>query len=124
MKLETVQTDERGGIYSITGEEIESPEYAILKSKKNMARGGCIHANHSENLVVLEGRILYFSSLTPNGVLLTKGDSYFLPPNVPHYYISLTDSIVMEWGCPPEEKKVKHKEYRAIVESHNASLKS
>ena len=128
MKIEKVHSDSRGSIYSITGEPIKLEEYSLLETKANIMRGGCLHKKHSETIVVLEGEISYFYRL-PNEVEINEismraGDSYTIPPNSPHYMLSLTDSIVMEFGADIDEKKVKHDEFRKVVMEHNQSVQS
>lgn len=121
MELQRVHTDDRGGIYSITSELFESPEVAILHTKAGYARGGCIHHENSEHLCVLEGLIEYVYG--DKTVRLSTGQSITIGKSVPHYFTSVTDSVVAEWGPKPEEKQAKHDEFRKIVLDINAKLK-
>ena len=116
MKLNKIHSDKRGDIYTLT-ELLVFPEITLFKTNKGMARGGCIHNINREFVCVLEGNIRY---TTPRqSVELEAGDTYRINSNTPHYFESLTDSLVVEWGATPEEKAVKHPEFRKIVEEIN-----
>ena len=117
LKLKQIHRDRRGRIYVLSddkGNEIAS----LLSTNKHFARGGCIHKKNNEYCVVLNGEILHVKRNQPieRG---KKGTMIFIRRNTPHYFVSLTDSLVMEFGATPEEKKVKHKATRAIVDKIN-----
>lgn len=125
MKLEHIHSDNRGCIYSVTEKPLSSPEVSFLSTKKGIARGGCIHYKNYEHLCVIEGTIEYYFRL-PNeteisNVILSTGQTISIPPATPHYLISLTDSIVIEWGCDLDEKKEKYEPFRRIVNEINES---
>jgi mannose-6-phosphate isomerase-like protein (cupin superfamily) len=106
LKLEKLHGDDRGEIYLITGDGLkEHKEITLFVTNKGYARGGCVHHLHDECCAVLEGEISY----RINGDIshYQKGESLVIPKSNPHYFISKTDSIVLEWGCDPEEKKEK-----------------
>ena len=67
LKLETIHTDTRGTIYSITGDELKYPELVLLTAKKGVARGGCIHNKSNEYFVVLQGEVIYYINDINNG---------------------------------------------------------
>ncbi len=117
LSLEKIHEDQRGEIYLIKGDLKEHQEITMFTTKKDFARGGCIHRINNEFNTVLEGEIRYF--IGDKNLVMKKGDSVVIPKNSPHYFISLTDSLVQEWGCTPEEKIEKHKEFRAIVDEIN-----
>jgi quercetin dioxygenase-like cupin family protein len=117
LKLKQIHRDKRGKIHVLLddeGNEIAS----LLSTKQHFARGGCIHKKNNEHCVVLKGRILYSRSHFPTETG-SKGTVFFIKKNTPHYFVSLTDSLVMEFGATPEEQ-VKHKATRKIVDRINA----
>lgn len=127
MELKTLLEDKRGSINIIVGLEFSLfPEITLFKTNKGYARGGCIHSESEEHLVVIEGTIkyIYQEQLTKEieEVELEVGDRWSIPPNTPHYLISITDSIVMEWGPKVEEKQVKHEDFRKRVDEWNQKL--
>lgn len=115
MKLNKVFKDKRGEIFTLTGKPLNVPEASIMTCFAGFAKGGCFHSLNSEHLVVIEGVIKYIYDEDMKHVMLHAGQSITIPPKTPHLLISLTDSIIMEWGCTEEEKKVKHKKFRKIV---------
>jgi len=117
LKLKEIHKDYRGKIYLLKGDLKEHKEITIFHTKKGFARGGCIHKLNNEFNTVLEGKIHYF--IGNDELMMTKGKSIKIPRNAPHYFISLTDSLVIEWGCIPEEKIEKYKPFRDIVDNIN-----
>jgi quercetin dioxygenase-like cupin family protein len=118
LKLEKLHEDKRGEIYLIIGDFQEHEEVTLFFTRKNYARGGCIHKIHDEYCTVLEGKIRYFIG-TNDPIEMKAGDTVKIQKNTPHYFLSLKDSIVMEWGATPAEKKEKHEEFRKKVEMIN-----
>lgn len=122
MKLNDVHEDARGSIKNITGFK-NFEEAVLIETREGFARGGCIHTA-DEKLVVLEGRIelqLNIPILSPgrkNWCHLDAGESIIIPAAVAHYYRSLTDSIVMEWG-PDKDGNERDLKMRAIVDAIN-----
>ena len=116
MELKTIHKDKRGSISLVTGLR-EFKEMTIFKTNKGYARGGCIHNKHNEYTTVIEGEVEYH--IGNNTYILIDGDSTKIPVGTPHYFVSLTDSVVLEWGADPEEKEEKHKETREIVNGIN-----
>lgn len=123
MEINKIHEDHRGSIHSITGLPLKFEEVSFLETKAGLARGGCIHRKNSEHLCVIQGEIEYVYQLPddedPYYLRMSVGDAITIPPNTPHYMISVTDSIIAEWGCEIEEKKEKHLEFRKIVLDHN-----
>ena len=119
LKLSNVHSDSRGSIDVLVGEELTTiPEITIFHTKAGRARGGCIHPESREHLVVIEGEIIYFTDLLQKR--LVPGESLTIEPNIPHYFLSITDSVVAEWGPQISEKQDKHEEFRAIVLAINS----
>ena len=121
LNLEMIHKDERGEIYLIKGDLKEHQELTLFVTNKDYARGGCVHNEHDEYCIVLEGSLEYYIGKAI--IQLRKGDVEVILSKVPHYFISKTDSIVIEWGADPEEKKKKHHEFRQRMEEVNAKLK-
>jgi len=129
--IKHIHQDERGEIICFY---LNGIEYTLLITKEGFARGGCLH-NVTEYAVVLEGKVKYkmpkISEKYIVGqkepvtvdetwqVIIPKGRTITVPPETPHLFISLTDSIVLEWGAPPDQKTRKHPESRALVETIN-----
>lgn len=117
MKLKQIHKDFRGTIDIINGLD-KYPEVTVFKTKAEHARGGCIHKDNEEFVCVIEGIIEYYSGEERRR--LFPGDSFHIPKNTPHYFISMTDSTVLEWGATEEEKQEKHDKFRRIVDEINS----
>ena len=124
MNLKLIHEDFRGKIESLLGTSYD--EIALLTTKAGYARGGCVHKESMEHVVVLEGSIEFHyhvpSETYETLKLMEAGDSITIYPNVPHYYVSTTDSIVIEWGPKMSEKNEKDLIMRTIVEEHNKNV--
>jgi quercetin dioxygenase-like cupin family protein len=119
MEMKKVHEDDRGEIYAIPLEK--NKEITILVTNKGYARGGCIHHDNNENCIVIRGKIQYFKG--DDHITLTEGNTVFIPRACPHFFISDTDSILMEWGATLKEKDEKHKPFRNIVLDINKARK-
>ena len=117
MKHEKIHEDKRGVISLLTGLQV-FPEVTIFETKKGCARGGCIHEINDEFCCVIEGKVLYYVNDIEHA--LSPGDCIVVPKSTPHYFIAVEDSVVMEWGPTPEEKRLKYKLFRDIVEKINS----
>ena len=117
LKLKEINQDDRGYINILEGNDLGCEEANISFTKKGFARGGCIHNDNDEHLLVISGEInlicgefLY---------MLTKGGVVNIGRKTPHYYVASKDSLVMEWGATIEEKKEKDPDFRKIVDRIN-----
>ena len=119
MKLTKIHEDDRGTISLLT-EDMKWDEVTIFHTKAGRARGGCIHNINDEFNSIIEGEIIY--KVGKQTYHLKTGDSCFIPAGKPHYFMSITDSIVLEWGATPAEKKEKHKEFRLVVDQINQTV--
>lgn len=117
MRLETIHKDSRGSINLILGDLSEFKEITVFKTVSGKARGGCVHNKHQEFCCVLEGSIEYY--IGDDCLVMQAGEVVTIPQSTPHYFISITDSVVAEWGASPEEKQVKHLQFRHIVDEIN-----
>ena len=120
MKIEKVHSDSRGETHSLTSELLTNcEEVAYFYTRKGISRGGCIHPSSREHLCVINGEIQYVYGDDMQKITLYEGDSFTIEANVPHYFTSITDSLVMEWGCPLSDKKTHHPYFRSVVEALN-----
>lgn len=127
MEIKKIHEDDRGSIFSITGPELNGiPELSILKTNAGYCRGGCVHRKSFEHLVVLKGQIDYHYKLPVEMEEriqpLYEGQQITIAPNTTHYIDSINDSIIMEFGPHPDEKKEKDPQFRKIVDEHNKSI--
>lgn len=117
MKLRNVHEDFRGSINILTGFR-NFEEATVFQTLKGYARGGCIHNINDERFVVLDGLVdFYLGDIKKS---LNVGNSIIITRGRPHYFVAVTDCVVMEWGATAEEKKDKHITTRKIVERINA----
>lgn len=119
MKSDLIHQDKRGRILSLKSDIFQFPEVTLFHTKDGFARGGCIHDLNDEFCTVISGKVEYVVGEEIR-ILLT-GDSIKIPKGTPHYFMSLGDSAVIEWGATEDEKKVKHAEFRQIVDRINDS---
>ena len=117
LKLKKLYEDKRGEIYLIKGDLKEHEEITIFTTEKGYARGGCIHNLHQEFCTILEGKVKYQVGDEIKEYL--AGDTLIIPVSTPHYFLALTDCVVIEWGASPEEKKEKYLPFRQIVDAIN-----
>jgi len=117
LKLRKLHEDKRGGIYLIKGELKEHEEITLFTTKAGMSRGGCIHNLHQEFCTIIEGKVKY--QVGDEVKEYSTGDTLIIPVSTPHYFVAITDCVVMEWGASPEEKKEKYVPYRQIVDRIN-----
>jgi mannose-6-phosphate isomerase-like protein (cupin superfamily) len=123
MKLNKIYEDNRGEIYLLT-DLFVFPEITLFRTFQGKARGGCIHKIHDEYVCVLEGSIQYvWEDIEIQTKVLFAGETILIPKNTPHYFKSLSNSLVAEWGASPEEKLEKHITFRKIVDTINESGK-
>ncbi len=120
MRLDKLHEDNRG-IISLLTEDMPWPEVSVFTTKAGYSRGGCVHHQNDEFTMVIAGEVLY--RIGDEYKILKAGDSYKIPKSSPHYFISITESIVLEFGATPSEKQVKHKEFRKIVNNINQKYK-
>lgn len=119
MRFIKIHEDLRGEIGLVIDTLPEGRELTIFTTKKGYARGGCIHRESKETCIVIKGSIKYY--IGDNCFLtLSQGDTCYIEPNTPHYFIALTDeTVVMEWGPKPWEKKERHQQMRKVVDYIN-----
>lgn len=119
MRLEKIHEDKRGEIYLVTGLLPEDRELTLFTTHKGYARGGCVHRESAEDAVVIAGSVQYYvEGRDPE--TLSRGNAIHIPPGTPHYFVALTpETIVIEWGPKPWEKKEKDPLWRSLVDNIN-----
>jgi mannose-6-phosphate isomerase-like protein (cupin superfamily) len=122
MELKKIHEDERGFIYLVKDLLEDSKEFTFLEIKKGFARGGCLHSN-DENFLIVKGKVRCITGEQER--ILDAGESGTFPAKVPHAFIALEDSIVSEFGITTEEKEkdVKDPKLRQIIDKINQENK-
>ena len=118
MKFVKIHEDMRGEIALVLDVLPDGREVTIFTTKKGYARGGCIHRESDEDCAVIVGEIEYWIG-SEKPVILVRGDACCIKANTPHYFTALTDTVVMEWGALPWEKKEKYPPSRKLVDNIN-----
>ena len=118
ISVKWIHKDDRGEIVCFYE---DGREYTLLTTRKGFARGGCVHPRHREYFVVLKGSVRYVMDFPSEPYIknFIEGMSGEVPNNIPHYLVALEDAITIEWGALPEEKKIKDKKLREIVDNIN-----
>ena len=120
LTFEKIHEDDRGEIYVVIGALPEGRELTLFTTRKGYARGGCIHKKSGENYSIIKGEIKYWIG-NQEPVTMSRGDTYYIEACTPHYFVALTDeTVVIEWGPVPEEKKEKYQIMRIQVDRINA----
>lgn len=101
MEFKSVSKDERREIFANT-ELLSGKEVSIIKLNKGKAIGGCIH-NKDEYYCILSGVVLVMNGI--ENTVAMPGDAGIFSALNPHAFVAEEDSIIMEWGISPEEKK-------------------
>lgn len=109
-----VHSDERGEIYIAPWKK--ERDIAIFTTKQGYARGGCIH-HDDEFFVVIAGEV--GCTIDDEYRIYKAGMSDCIKKNIPHMTVSLTDSVIMEWGARRDDKNTYHEGYRKKVEMIN-----
>jgi len=120
MELKTIQLDMRGSINVLVGELRKFHEVTVFVTNQDFSRGGCIHPNSDEWCCLIEGSVSYV--IGSETKIMNAGDVVCIPKNTPHYFKSLTHSVMLEWGATVEEKQMRDPDMRVLVESMNAKL--
>ncbi|NPE27134.1 cupin domain-containing protein [Methanococcoides sp. SA1] len=121
LKLIKLHEDNRGGIYLMDDLLDNSKEFTFLEMKRGSARGGCVHSN-DENFVVIKGKVRFICGEEER--IVETGDSGVIPAGAPHAFVAIENSIVSEWGITTEEKEkdIKDPKLREIVDNLNKKL--
>jgi len=118
LKFENIHEDQRGEIALVLDLLPDGREVTLFTTSKGYARGGCVHRESGESCVVIKGDIKYWIG-DAEPITMSRGDTCYIKPGVPHYFVALTDTVVIEWGALPWEKKERDISARKIVDKIN-----
>ena len=115
VKLESPFEDERGAIYPIVDEAMES--CVIITSKRGSVRANHFHKTDWHYCYVIDGQIEYHwrptgESTSPKIVTIKKGECFFTPPMVDHAMVFKQDTTFLTLGRNPRDQK----SYEADIE--------
>jgi len=119
-----VHSDERRDIYSNI-DLLNGKEVSIIKLKAGKAIGGCVHLK-DEGFAILKGEGFIEwgeeKSKYTNDNLMTGNILKWTP----HAFYAEEDSIIIEWGITPEEKKNSPKDEELLnsVKEYNEDIHS
>ena len=113
--LETPFIDDRGAIYPIVDEKMES--CVIITSKKGTVRANHFHKTDWHYCHVLNGEIEYHwretgSDQPPHKIIIREGKCFFTPPMVDHAMVFAEDTTFLTLGRNPRDQE----SYEADVE--------
>lgn len=109
---ESVYKDFRGEIKRY---EVHGVKFNVIYTKKSGLRSGDFHPVKQYDLI-LEGEFEITLRKENEDVVLKKGvnDLVVIPPNVPHLFKSLTDTVMIEWWDGEFEAQY-YKPYRKLI---------
>lgn len=118
VELETPFVDERGAIYPIVDEKMES--CVIITSKKGTVRANHFHNTDWHYCHVLNGEIEYHwretgSDEPPRKIIIREGQCFFTPPMVDHAMVFPEDTTFLTLGRNPRDQE----SYEADIERIN-----
>ena len=117
MEFKNVSEDERRTIYA-NNKLLNGKEISVITLHRGKACGGCIHSK-DEYYCILKGLVTVmkgdkvFVEKVPSSGTFTKG--------TPHGFYALEESIIIEFGISPDEKKrnIKNKEMLEKIDKLN-----
>ncbi|MCK5319770.1 hypothetical protein KAJ61_00085 [Candidatus Parcubacteria bacterium] len=115
MKKILIHKDARGVIYRI---EIGDVYFNLMTRKKGTLLSGDFHP-YTQYDLILKGEFKITLRKNKKDVVIKKKANEFIsiPPNTPHLFESLTDTITIEWWDGPFEQKI-YKPYRKLVDEN------
>ncbi|MCK5510662.1 hypothetical protein KAI65_03920 [Candidatus Parcubacteria bacterium] len=115
MKKILIHKDTRGVIYRI---EIGGVYFNLMTRKKGTLLSGDFHP-YTQYDLVLKGEFKITLHKNKKDEIVKKKTNEFIsiPPNTPHLFESLTDTITIEWWDGPFEQKI-YKPYRKLVDEN------
>lgn len=124
MEVEKVNEDQRGEIWKIVTPQ---KEVFLAFTKKGKARGGDIHRGEQYTFI-LEGKMRILSKFPDKEKeeIIEEGNLAVIPPEIPHVFVALEDSVFLEWHecpLPPYSKKRFYLPYRKICKGEDLEKK-
>lgn len=123
----------RGKVWAFAINEDPLEEVLIFYTPAGCVRGGDSHDHRQYNIVV-RGTVKFYERYGPDtevpgkgkesGEKVTymhEGEMRIFEPGIPHWFVSLTDSWMIEWHERPRTKKV-YPEYRNIIKAFEKML--
>ena len=113
MEIKLINEDKRGSITEVT---IDNTKFLLLKTNANYLRGGDYHDTIQYQYVIL-GRLelVYKKDNKIIRRIVKCGDTIKIKPNIPHYFRSITYSVMIE-HLEGEFSKYYFKPFRDLVE--------
>lgn len=104
--------DSRG---QINRYEIDGQKFNVLTTKAGVYRSGDYH-KATQYDIILKGEFEITFRQNDKDVIFKKSanDLLIIPPNTPHLFNSLTDTVMIEWWDGPFEAKY-YEPYRKII---------
>lgn len=114
-----VYRDSRGEIRRY---EIEGTKFNVLFTKAGVLRSGDFHPNTQYDLI-LKGEFEITLRKNDKDVVVKKGPNELIaiPPNTPHLFRSLTDTVMIEWWDGPFKAEY-YRPYREQIEEQVKQL--
>ena len=115
MKIETINEDKRGSICEIT---IDKNKFLMIRTNANYMRGGDFHDTIQYQYIIL-GRLelVYLKDNKEVKKIIKTGDVIKINPHTPHYFKSITYSVMIEY-LEGEYSKHYYKPFRDVVISN------
>jgi len=115
MKQTLIHKDARGEIYRI---EIGDSYFNLMTRKKGTLLSGDYHP-YTQYDLILQGEFEITMRENDKDVVIRKKSNEFfvIPPNIPHMFHSLTDTITLEWWDGPFVQEI-YQPYRRLVEEN------
>jgi len=124
----------RGKVWAFQMSDDPMDELLIFFTPKGAVRGGDFHDHRQYNLVI-RGQVKFYERYGPdmkipgkcckvsgeNTTFLKEGQMRCFEPGIPHWFVALTDCIMLEFFERPRSKHV-HEEYRDIIKAFEKML--
>ena len=123
----------RGKVWAFQLSEDPTDELLIFFTPKGAVRGGDMHDHRQYNLVI-RGQVKFFERFGPDmevpkagtisgqkETFLKEGQFGVFEPGIPHWFVALTDCIMLEFFELPRTKKG-YAEYRDIIDAFERML--
>jgi len=123
----------RGKVWAFQLSEDPTDELLIFWTPAGAVRGGDMH-NHRQYNLVIRGRVKFFERFGPDmnvpgkgevsgekETFLKEGQMGIFEPGIPHWFVALTDCIMIEFFEKPRSKIV-FDEYRDIIKAFEKHL--
>ena len=115
MEFKLVNSDERGEIQVA---EVDGISYWLSYTRKGFGRGGDIHEGWQYNAILKGSFTVYLKPLDGDEMRTYRAPMVVtMPPEMPHVFIALEDSYMIEWHdheLPPFSKKRYYEPYRRL----------